>query len=257
MTITLIRPVVPRQVMPRPVVAWPPGQRDDYAARVLRTRPEALIGYWPLDEPVGSTVAHDLSWRRHNGVYVATTLGREGIGDGRTCAQFDGSTSYVNIYSAALASAFNGARGTLITWMRISAAGVWPGTARRGTILRTDANNRVLTGKAVGNLSWAYIANAASSVATLITTRMDWFCETVTWSASDGVARFYLDGNPYSRSANPCAWVGALNAAFCCIGAGQTTPIEVWSGWLAHSALWTEALSPAEIYELGPAGLGR
>ena len=41
------------------------------------------------------------------------TLAQPGIGDGRGAASFDGVTSYNNIYSAALISAFNGAQGAI------------------------------------------------------------------------------------------------------------------------------------------------
>ena len=66
------------------------------------------IAYWPLSEASGTTIV-DASGNARNGAYTAVTLGQAGIGDGRTSASFDGSTSFGDLYSASLAGAFNGA----------------------------------------------------------------------------------------------------------------------------------------------------
>ena len=123
--------------------ALSPGQFpafDHYYRKVLGYKP---IGDWPQWEAAG-TVARGLTDTARNGTYVNVTLLQGGIGDGRICPSYNGTTSYTDIYSAALAGAFNGAEGTLMIWAKVSAAGVWTDAASRYLVrLRADANNSV------------------------------------------------------------------------------------------------------------------
>ncbi len=228
----------------------PPHECKDYAWRVLHTRPESIIGYWPLDEVVG-TVAHDLSGRRHNGAYTGVDLARTGIGDGRTCPYFDGSTDYVNIFSAALASAFNGAEGTVLIWGKVANAGVWgDGTFDELFAFQGDANNYYIMRKTstANTLALLCKRGATALSATYVTSRLNWMCITLIWSAGKSLI-WYLSGEQIGATLASGIWAGALTKAL--IGSQTSTPTEVWSGNLAHCALWNCALSAQEIERLG------
>jgi hypothetical protein len=70
-----------------------------------------------MTEPAGA-ISIDQSNNGRNGAYTGVTLGATGIGDGRTSATFDGATSYNNIYSAALNTAWNGAEWSVHSGLR-------------------------------------------------------------------------------------------------------------------------------------------
>ena len=112
-----------------------------YFKRVLAIDPTHLLGYWPLWEPGGS-VAYDISGHNRHGAYTGVTLGHAGIGDGNGCPFFDGANDYANIYSASLASAFNGAEGTVAVLLKVAKAGVWTdGTNRMYQALKPNLTN--------------------------------------------------------------------------------------------------------------------
>ena len=247
----------PRLLAPR---LYPPGMRDDYLWRVLSVRPGNLIGLWGLDELSGS-VAHDMSGRRHNGVIVGADPGKQGIGDGRTCMWLDGSTDYINIYSTALAAAFNGREGSLMAWAKVNSAGVWiDGTQRRVAYLRADASNYVTIFRSTtnGQMNWQYVAAGVSQLpGRLGLSLTTWMQLVVTWSKTADAVRGYLNGVQQDATFTGLGvWVGALAAGVCCIGAQTTAPAQVWHGWLGPHAIWTYALPHEEIEYLGPRALG-
>ena len=125
--------------------------RNDYAQRLKKLFEPSIVSYLPLDEPGGS-VAFDYSGKGRNGAYTAVTLGQNGIGDGRSAASFNGTSSLCNWHSAALAAAFNGAEGTLMAWAKVSSAGVWTDNAHR-TIARVavDTSNYIQLYKYTNN----------------------------------------------------------------------------------------------------------
>jgi hypothetical protein len=225
---------------------------EEYADRVLATRRANLIGYWPLWEPSG-VVATDISGNGRNGAHTGVTLGQPGIGDGRTCPLYDSTTDYTNIYSAGLAGAFNSAEGTIAIWAKIP-AGVWvDGQTRVLMGLRVDANNLVLiTRTSVNNqLLMRYTAGGTISGNTVSFSSLSWFHAAITWSKSADQMIRYINGAQTGTISNGLGvWAGALSSTQCNIGALNTTTAQVLNGYLAHAALWTAALTPAEIAAL-------
>jgi hypothetical protein len=60
--------------------------------------------------------------------------------------------------------------------------------------------------------------------------------------------RAYINGAQVGTTQTSLGtWSGALDSAQTCIGAANTTPASVHSGWLAHPAIWNVALTPAEV----------
>ena len=224
-----------------------------YAGRVLGAGP---IAYWPRWEPAGAT-AVNLVAATMNGTNTAVTLAQPGIGDGATSASYDGATSYTDVYSAALAAAFNGAEGTIALWAKVSGAGVWTdGITRMAFYIAVAANNRVTVGKSAVNntLFWTYTAGGVNLAPTAACTLTTWMHLAVTWSASaglDGEMCGYLNGAAaFATQTTLGVWAGALDNTLTAIGAQSTVPALVFSGTLAHCAVWDHALTPAEIAAL-------
>lgn len=222
-----------------------------YTNKVLALSP---IAYWPMAEASGS-VAIDASGNGRNGAYSGVTLGATGIGDGRTAATFDGATSYTNVYSASLAGAFSGAQGSIVIWGRVSGAGIWTdGISRRMLLLQADANNRIGINKAVANneIDWLYVAGSVSKSAGVTSfSPAGNFCIGLTWDKAGDAVKFYVSGAQSGATQTGLGvFAGALSSTQTIIGALNTTPAQVWGGMLAHAAIWTRALSAAEMLTL-------
>jgi hypothetical protein len=229
-----------------------------YCQRVLATDP---IAYWMLDEKAGA-VAYDLVSGRiagaQNGAHAGVVLGQDGIGDGRTCPLYDGANDYTNIYSATLNGVFDGDEGSLLLWARVSGAGIWTdATQRKAAILLADANNFVRMQRHTGNnlLEFSQVAGGTVKTASLSTGgSLGWMCLGLTWSLSTGATgevRLYYNGVQSGATLTGLGtWAGNLSNTGTVIGALNLTPNEVWSGYLAHGAVWDRAISAAEVADL-------
>lgn len=227
--------------------------RFPYARRVLSVAADALIAYWPLSEPSGAAAIDQTG--RYHGAYTGVDLNYPGVGDGGSAPFFDGINDFCNIYSAALATAFNGAEGAVSIWMKVSGAGVWTdATLRRLMGLRVDANNQVnLSRSATSNtLLCQYLAGATSKTVSIGSqSSTDWLHLAMTWSKSADQMKVYFQGVQTGATQTGLGtWAGTFNSTRANIGADSTVPATVWSGNLAHAAIWTRALSAGEIAEL-------
>ena len=88
-----------------------------------------LLAYWMMAEDSGPT-GIDSSGNGRDGTYSNVTLGQSGIGDGKTAASFNGTSSNLDVYSAGLSSVFPGDEGSFIIWSKMSSA-VWADSTRR------------------------------------------------------------------------------------------------------------------------------
>lgn len=219
-----------------------------YYKKVLGTAPANLIAYWPLWDASGS-VATDISGNALHGAYVSVTLGQPGIGDGRTCPLFDGINGYVNIWSAGLASAFNGAEGTLAIWCKVYNAGVWTDASYRClAVLRSDGNNQVRLFKqnTDNDLYAAWIAGGGWYGRTVASGGpAGWFHFAITWDKAGDLVRVYFNGTQIGTDQTGLGtYAGAMTDAF--IGEYAASD-SLWNGYLAHAAIWTTPLSAAQI----------
>lgn len=222
-----------------------------YTNKVVALSP---IAYWPMAESSGST-ALDASGNARNGAYTGVTLGQPGIGDGRTAAGFDGATSFNNIFSASLAGAFSGAAGTLALWAQVSGAGVWSdGTQRRFVRLNVDASNYVLIYRTAINNQIACEYSAGGTIKTRTISSISstgWIHIAITWSASNDQVIAYLNGAQQGATLTGLGvFAGSLVSGSTVVGATTTVPALVWSGNLAHAAIFSSALSAAQVLSL-------
>lgn len=221
-----------------------------YYTKVLALSP---IAYWPLGDKIGS-VAEDISGNGFDGAYISVTLGQSGIGDGRTCPLFNGSGSFVNIYSTGFRDAFDGDEGTSIIWAKLFNAGAWGGGAKRVITLEADGTNRVTIRKSssANQLDLFQVAGGSAKVISKTSiSELGWMALGITWSKTgDKVIAYYNGTQEGSTLTGLGSWVGTLVSTKTIIGAGITTPTLLWYGYLAHCAIWDTPLAPAALADL-------
>jgi len=221
-----------------------------YTQKVIALAP---IAYWPLADLSGST-AVDESGNGRNGTYSNVTLGQPGIGDGRTGASFNGTTSYVDVSAAR--TAFNGNEGTLAGWIRITSVGVWTdATFREFVRFLADGSNIVLIDKSSTNngVRFSRTGGGTNKVATdtSLAGTLGWFHVAMTWSKSADQQIHYINGVQVGATLTGLGtFSGTPAVTTSCLGNASTTTANVHSGNLGQWALWATPLSAAQILAL-------
>lgn len=225
-----------------------------YTDRVLAIHPSEMLAYWPMTETSGTT-ATDATGNGRTGTYTDVTLGEPGIGDGSTGANFNGSTSVMDVWSADLASAFTPGEFTIALWFKIPLE-VWT-NAHTGRLFtfQVDAGNRVLLQKNAQSNQLSTIYNAGNANKTRTVTSYSpvyWTHWALTVSKTANAMRVYLSGAQNGLAINGLGtWVGTLTDGSTVIG-GQSGfgPVSVLSGSLAHFTVWNTVLTAEEIADL-------
>jgi hypothetical protein len=215
-----------------------------YSDLVLSLSP---LAYWPLNETSGTT-AVDLVGA-HNGAYTGVDLGQAQTPF--IAPLFDGTSDYCNIYSTWLNSNWNPALGSIAIWVKVYDAAVLTDGAIRDCIkLRADLQNFVdISRTATDNQFGIYYkaGNVSKSVTPTISATT-WQHLALTWDVASNQMIAYVNGEQSGATQTSLGtWVGALSTSQTIIGANVTTPNAVWSGWLAHAAIWTRVLTPLEV----------
>jgi hypothetical protein len=225
-----------------------------YTQKVLTLFGANVIGYWTLQDASG-TVCTDVSGLGYNGAYPASphtpTLGQTGIGDGLTCASFDGTDDCANLYTAGLAGVFDGSKGTVLIWGKVAAAGVWTDATDRYLFdIGADSLNRVYAHRTTANsaVAIAYRANNVTKLVTVTSSSTDWFHCGVTWDKTADKAIMYWAGSQTGTTQTGLGtWAGALATAQVVAGVYSTLYGNPWSGLLAHVLILNRAATPAEV----------
>jgi len=229
------------------------GLTGSYIDKVLGYDP---IAYWPLNETSGA--ARCLVNPAQNGTYTGVTLGQtqtDSNGISFVCPLFDNATSFVNIYSAALNSAFNGAECTIMAWCKAYNAAYWSVAAYdRVMQLRVDADNELIIAKDGGNANYMYGYREGSTTSHFrnfsVGATLNWMHMAVTVSETADEVKVYWDASQQGATFNGLGnWAGNLSNTTTLIGA-QATPLNVWYGWIAHSVVFTGVLTQPQIADL-------
>jgi hypothetical protein len=255
--------------------------RSGQRAQVLATEPGSLLAYWPLDESSGATADNAEGTAARDGAYTSVTLaaasfmedaadnaegtaardgaylgllvGQPGIGDGGGAAWFDDIHDYINIYSTSLKDAFDGDEGTVIAWAKVNSAAEWSdGEYRTVVQLRASAENRIHVRKGSDDkMYWRHEGSNVMLDVERTMTELGWCCYALTWSATADEVKGYLNGVQVgSTQTGMGAWSGDLASDDAAIGARNYAATAYWHGWIAHVAIWTKALTPAQIARL-------
>lgn len=209
-----------------------------------------LIGYWPLDEASGN-VAQDISGNGRNGAHSNVTLGQAGIGDGKTAAGYNGTSSYTNVYSTSLRDAFNFNEMTLVLWPRI-ASDVWYGaTGRALCAFGTDLNNR-FSASIRADTKQLQIerkgGNVVSGVYNAPFYSIAPFQMAVTVSATNTRMRVFLNRSLMANSYGTFgSHVGAMAVNWAIFGANQFGTSGWFLGSLAHGFALNREATPDEL----------
>jgi len=180
---------------------------------------------------------------------------RVGFGGDARKAFFDGTNSFVDIYSADLNNKFNGKEFSCIVRSKVSDVAVWTdGTTRYLIRFFVDANNSFYISRVAANNRIQFIYEANGVVATMNETsyagEVGWFTSGITGSDTNDQARAYKNGVEIAASpaVNAGVWTGNLTSSAVVIGAGTTAPINVWDGWLSDAILlYGVVATPAQM----------
>jgi len=233
-----------------------------YNRKVRQIASTSLVAYWPMNETSGTTV-YDWSNTGYNGTSTSVAVADRWLqgADGGHCYRFDGSTSYIDIYTA-LTGAVT-LIGSISVWFACEPTYLNGTTLGRIFTMSADANNVFLLEKtATANTFRAgYIAGGTTDSVSPVLRQQDgdphpqWHHLGATITVAGDALKIYVDGAQSSTTqATLGTWAGAVDSTMFCIGAGSTVPANVFSGWLQHMAIWSTVLTADEMAELGKIG---
>jgi hypothetical protein len=238
---------------------------SNYEEKLLRIGDD-LVGYWPLKEESG-TSAIDLSDNAYNAttsalVRVPATRGFTGP-DGGRCAQFDGSSSYVDLSTASSSSA--NAEGTISVWVAVPQANLAGTTKMQVVFLSADTANTIGIDfdTTAYRFSGDYFAGGTYSTTTapnLIYNvdggkqEPEWHHLALSYSATNDEAILYVDGAASTAASSLGTWAGAFGSTVTCLGTSKLAGADQFTGWMAHMAWWSSPLSADEVKELAKIG---
>jgi lysophospholipase L1-like esterase len=210
----------------------------------------SIIQYIPVLDTSG-TVATDVSGNGRNGAYTNVTLGQAGVG-GEPSGAFNGSTSYLDHYSAGYGAAFNGAEGSLSLLVKVSGIADWTdATQRYFASLLADTNNYLKISKSntANYMMWEYKAGGVTL--TRYKSEMyavDFMHLFFTWSKTGNRARSFYNGDQWLADlTNLGNWAGALASYNTVIGAAYKLPANVHKGNICEVMTLDRAATAEEV----------
>jgi len=126
-------------------------------------------------------------------------------------------------------------------------------------LLYVDSNNNVILKKTtVDNEVAASLAiggDPKGVASTSLAGTTDFFLITITWSTAADKIRVFLNGAQAGGDLSGLGtWEGNFLAIGTVIGAGNTTPANVWRGLICHPVLFRDVLTDAEILKIAKLG---
>ena len=220
--------------------------------KILGTENDDLLGYWLMDESSGVTADNAEGTAARDGTYIGSTLGQSVAPF--TAVLMDGVNDCVDIFSLNLQSAFSATAGTMLVFAKVSGSGVWTdGSTRQIFYIAADSNNRIFIQKDNANnqLQYFYIAGGTiESVTKTAMTTTDWMCVALTWDKTADEVKAYYNGVQEGTTLTGLGnWVGSLGSQLVNFGTADNTPAvaQGFDGYQAHGALWSKALTAAQI----------
>jgi len=169
-----------------------------------------------------------------SGIGLTSTPTKVGFGGATNRAYFNGASSYVNIYSAALNSNFNGQIGSMVVRAKVADAAVWSdGVTSKIVQLRTDANNLVQFNKhsLTNTMRAYYIAGGTSKFLDATISATTFQTLGLTWSLSGDAVKLFVNGSQTGATATGLGtYTGALASDRCYIGTDHSA-YGYYPGW--------------------------
>lgn len=227
-----------------------------YTQQVLSAFGPNVIAYWPLLDLTGSQ-ATDIGPHGYHGSYSGPTLNNDTAPDGSPAPTFT-TDDIVNLYSAGMASAFDGTKGTLSIFFKLADASYWLDGAAHNMVrfAPTAANTneiRLYKTTVDNTLVWSYRAGGTNKQRSLGSqSSLSWNCITIAWDAVADAVQFYLNGAPGVEQNSLGTWSGSPGSANSVAGAFNTSLTLPWEGSLAHVLLLNKKVSDTEAALLFP-----
>lgn len=175
----------------------------DYPAIVFADSP---LGYWRLDESIGSTTVADSSGHSLTGAVTSVVLGQPGLVLTNTAGLFDGQSSKVTVASADPLTGLTAC--TIQGWENHNGINWTPGSEIVFSQGSTHQHYLAVEhGTLMGSLT---ISGVRYSAVGAIMPKLGWHYLAMTWASGDYI-RLYLDGAPVGLSTTVLS--GALSAA--------------------------------------------
>jgi hypothetical protein len=229
-----------------------------------------LLGYWKLGEAVGAASAADSSGRGINGLVTGVVFGQPGIPNSKlTCGQF-GTGNRVRLEQTNTPPPLGTPRFTILCWFKRSGAGTTFNTGTGGIAAVEPLVTKGMAEAEGANKDANWILGLTNSggmklcadfedndsgpnhpvTGAIAITDNAWHLGAVTY---DGTSlRLYVDGQP-DNFVSPGTTPEKDSLQYACIGAAMTSAAAAsgaFNGYLAHVAVWSEALSAANILAL-------
>jgi hypothetical protein len=234
---------------------------QDYADVLLDIGGADLLAYWQLNELAGSVADNATGLAARDGAYgagAAAALDNTPSINGDTAPYFDGDGvggDFVNIYTTSLRDTLDGGELTLSGAFKAPVAAFTDGTQRYAANFFVDNDNGFLFRKTTTNNQFEVIYEAATTVKTVQTTISAaeiWHHVALTVSATADEMKVYIDGVQVGATQTGLGvWAGTLLSTATTLGAANTSTNVPWLGWLGHWAIFSRALSDADVLAIG------
>lgn len=222
-----------------------------YAEKVAPGQIQSL----PLNELSGS-VAYDISPESNNGTYHNVTLSAADSPITTDRMPFFGTNGYIDLYSSALNSDFNGNIGSIAFFIQALNLGVWSdldfmgllslmadGDSNLVSIYKTNVTNLIIV---------EYISGGfANSTAIEIVPTISPIHIALTWVNASSRINTYVNGElRVSNAWNPGLWEGNLDPTLCLLGKNDFLGFVGWEGYISQYRLYNRELSAQEVFIL-------
>jgi hypothetical protein len=167
------------------------------------------VAYWNFEEGGGTTV-NDKSGNANTGTWNGS--GNHWVsGRSSKAGNFNGASDYVDVYSANLASAFNGKEGTITSWVKINSPSN-DGTNRGIFMFFKDNNNYFEIFKlTTGNLRFRRYANSVYSQQDYTVPANTWLQLAIAYSESQDSFKAYVNGTQIGSTVTGLGtWSGSI-----------------------------------------------
>ena len=207
------------------------------------------IQYLKLDETSGATFADRSGNGRTGTASGGVTPGF--IMGAYTAARLDGIDGRINLYSASLAGAFTPNVGSITVLVTLDSDLTGSFLFNLGGSASRSINSRAFTdqpGSFQPTVQWQVVTDLVLIFGTdLIPFGASPFMMGVSWDTSDTI-RLYINGALVAVGTSIVPWGAfALAATRAVIGAQTTTTGVLWTGAIAHWAIFGSALSAADF----------
>lgn len=202
--------------------------------------------YFKHEETSGTAIVEAING--YNGTYAGVDLAQDK--EPFTCPYFDRVNDYGDIKTAQMVAAADVNKGSFVQFVKpvdaayISTIGILGATLN---LVFVNGNNIISAGKIGAAYYLKYVGAAVGK--TLSVPFLDaWFQVGGTWDTTADEVKYFHNGAQYGSTLDTLtAPVGSMTVAT--VGAADTTPTNVWDGWLAHTAIWFGDVLTEDEYE--------